>query len=938
MTRTHRPGLPFGYESQHWGIERIVLDSLSNHLPTDSDGTRISIDFHADGKWYSYHEGKELDPQSVAAVRFVDDGRGYDDLCLGILLSTKKEDEKAIGEKGEGLKMAVKASLEVGIDVELESTWNHNGHGRKSWRAVAYGEKRELNNTTATELVFAVDDLPTKNSTGSQTTFRNISTKFVEYVQNSLKDKVLSLRQKENLFNGQSGSILDESGSLFVKGIYISDGYQDRLGFGYNLASASPNRDRNNVNPDEIKHGLRQIMNELSDVELIKHLVELGENQSLLEYSVLRTDYKKVIDEDTLQEVIIPDSYEPVSRRNLWKQAFHELYGEKAVLSSTQDDLARLNGLPVIKLDSTLSDFLQYIGIPRSDSVEFSHADLLLKDESYSSEELKLIPHTTGLTIDSGRRNWGALRIVLDTVSNHMADDSGGTQTQIEYYIRNEEHFNSFTWTPDVPGRNEKVYAIRVIDDGDGYDVNILPLFFTTKEQEGTQTGGFGEGTKMVSMAVLRDQADESSMGIKYRSRDGAAVPFLEEVSIDTHSTQRVNFLVAKGLSPLSGSTTTIYNPLGEVADLFRLLHRYVLAFNEEYTPIHQTERATLFDARSYSLENGWLNQNIFANGFYITGEYHNHILFNYDLKISIDELSPDRNNIKSPQLLRDSIKELIQSCYDPGVISRVVRSAREKKEEGLYEFIHVTFDDEEHRDIWSRTFFDLYGNKAVLATDIKAMITAQEQGYTPVHLHDKIKSTLRDAGVLTDRDVISEGLVPELVEYDDLTNVEKRNFALLPSVDAAIFACRDDEAAFPTVKVYSKLHTVRGEEKTNTLGYYHIESDTIYLRRDQLHNARDCIMTYTHERGHQVTGGDHADKEFLDFFEDLGYNYTAREITGTGPVSDTIEELRNQRDQLKGEVKMAYLNARLFFAENQKLKQKLAEHETNNPSSNRTS
>ncbi|HIH12608.1 MAG: hypothetical protein QT02_C0006G0031 [archaeon GW2011_AR9] len=46
------------YRKERWGLERIVLDGISNHLPADSKGTTVSVKFKQDG---AYVDMKQYD-------------------------------------------------------------------------------------------------------------------------------------------------------------------------------------------------------------------------------------------------------------------------------------------------------------------------------------------------------------------------------------------------------------------------------------------------------------------------------------------------------------------------------------------------------------------------------------------------------------------------------------------------------------------------------------------------------------------------------------------------------------------------------------------------------------------------------------------------------------------------------------------------------------
>src|SRR3989344_2286385 len=107
-----------GYEADRWGVARIALDGIQNHLPADSKGSTVNVDFLVNGGWVSrmnYQDGP------IQAIRFSDDGVGYSSELLGIFHSTKKGDSDAVGYFGEGLKMLSAATIREGVNLELRS-------------------------------------------------------------------------------------------------------------------------------------------------------------------------------------------------------------------------------------------------------------------------------------------------------------------------------------------------------------------------------------------------------------------------------------------------------------------------------------------------------------------------------------------------------------------------------------------------------------------------------------------------------------------------------------------------------------------------------------------------------------------------------------------------------------------------------------------------
>jgi len=105
---TLETSLTLEYEKKNWGVERICLDGIQNHLPSDSKGEHVWVRCLIDGNWVTLDEARQRKDE-IEAVRFADDGVGFDVRNLALLYSTKSEEEGSSGQFGEGMKMMAAA-------------------------------------------------------------------------------------------------------------------------------------------------------------------------------------------------------------------------------------------------------------------------------------------------------------------------------------------------------------------------------------------------------------------------------------------------------------------------------------------------------------------------------------------------------------------------------------------------------------------------------------------------------------------------------------------------------------------------------------------------------------------------------------------------------------------------------------------------------------
>lgn len=584
------------YQSDVWGIKRIAEDGVQNHLPSDSHGTRVDVEFLVGEQWIPYSQRATVDRSKVDAVRFMDDGKGFSYDLLGVFHSTKRNERESVGQFGEGIKMLSAACLREGIDLEIRS---------RDWLAKPVVKDLNIDGQRVRQMCYEVYNHQ-DHMQGSMTIFRNPSRQFIDYVF-QLDQNVLHLAEKSGrIFLTPDGAILERKGKIYVKGVHITDDFKDRLLFGYDIF-ADPNRDRNMVNPHILNNQIGAIVRRLDDTTLIKTILTAAtERREYMEFDALYWEKSAGGGDSGGLRLQHPD---------LWRDAFYDLFGEKAVLAAVDswsesskresaDKLARIAGHKVIKMPyGNMTSMLQGCGVKTSESIKADENARLLQGENYNPDTIEVRIAETSLTAQYRARKWDTQRIILDTLANHMPCDSGGSRVDIEYFVTSDR-MRSGKWV----SRTEKellheVQAIRFMDDGKGYSSQFLELLYSTKD-DCQSVGQFGEGLKMLCNAFLRFKDGSTTMDLKLRSRDWVAMPFSSDVRLDENQTKRLNFRIAEGLDDTVGSTTTIYQPSSEMVRLVDLIPQLVLAFNQEYKPLCQSEQGTVFNGEKYEVTN----------------------------------------------------------------------------------------------------------------------------------------------------------------------------------------------------------------------------------------------------------------------------------------------------------------------------------------------
>jgi len=366
-------------------------------------------------------------------------------------------------------------------------------------------------------------------------------------------------------------------------------------------------------------------------------------------------------------------------------------------------------------------------------------------------------------------------------------------------------------------------------------------------------------------------------------------MPFLSGFRVESKQLDRLNFRVASGLDGIRGSTTTFYNPSMRILEIIDSIQKLVLPFNTDYTPLSECDEGAVFDGENYSALNSTLSGQIYIRGFYITNQFAQNLLFCYNL--TGQEINPDRDNVDS-RFVKYAVGSIIASCENPVVVDRIISKAVDN-EEDLFEFQPIDLTEKIGlAELYRAIFYGKFGNKAVLYTDDPFMYAeAKHRGYRPVKLNRGVRATLQSAGVLTDSEVVEEGFKFDYVEYDELTAEEKAVLELHRQIDA----CLNVESS-ERPRVYSKAYAKNGEELPYP-GF--CGNGGIHVRRDQLQNIIYFVETYSHEKGHQVTGAGDPEDRFRKFFERNLVRYVVAELIDQRAGGDQSAEVARLKEEL---------------------------------------
>jgi len=336
----YKLGLALDYEKERWGPLRIVLDFLQNHTDEARDFSRqnqtsaeAKVEFQLQGstEWLPWAAISGYQNEDIAAIRFSDtSARGYSHAHLQQFGSKKPQSgTPQVGQFGEGLKIASAASLRLGFDVDLRS---------RDWMAEAFSHEVPIENgQNFLNLGYKV--IEEARCEGSETTVRcpagpTAHARDARANFNQLLDIVrdlerfvlchteagLAQQDPEPLFSAEMGSIVSaQEGNIYVKDFFITSEERERLIFSYNFSRVETNRDRSIVSNNELGQEVGEVLSRLQNKGLISRVIE----------QAVETTHDKYYEFQNLS-----GAADFRQNKNLWAEAFRELYGHDAVLKS----------------------------------------------------------------------------------------------------------------------------------------------------------------------------------------------------------------------------------------------------------------------------------------------------------------------------------------------------------------------------------------------------------------------------------------------------------------------------------------------------------------------------------------------------------------------------------------------------------------------------
>ena len=885
------------YRQNKWGIIRVCLDGIQNHLPEDSKGTMVYLQFLVDDVWVDCETAKR-NRDKITKVRFADDGVGLTIDDLFYFHTNKPREEKSAGQFGEGLKLLSTTSVNEGLGLEIQSL---------QIDAHAYGKEKKTTNTRAgrtedhIETRFAVDVYDGPPIKGTRTIFNTPTPEFIDYAL-SLPEKVMILSGKEPEFDcGEDVQIIDTSngGQLLVKGIFLKE--DPRFLFSYNFNTAEVTPDRDDFSGFSPQHeAAKFIAEKVTDKEIIKTIL-----RCLIEYSSKKNDSSSV---STPQELyylpyvlkeVVNQEYgrDKTERTDLWKTALsevckeiEEISGKKVVLDTgnyleiTPGVQEKLNECVVVK-SIGWERLLSFFGMPTVETI--------LPD--YEEEVLE-----TSIGRNYGKEVCDNLRMILEFCQNHLPNDSKGDNAYIRFQTRDGKWHE---YSELTRYSNEEIKSIKIADDGIGYDYENLRILESGKDSS-SSSGKWGEGVKLALVHAARN-----GIQVKLHSRNWVTIPFFKKnITNEGFENEKVidklmlrvqkdfrhssdGGVLTAGLpksSKLSDgdkdfkeekSSTTIENPPDDIIEIFRNIREYVLYFSN--------------DPRIYVGGRQILDNNggkLYVKNIRIPGNHHlrySYHLPNFDIKtrdrdfVSQDDLMEEISQIFSKTTNEDVIKDFL--------IQAIAYSENRSKNGGRQKYLEFETPlgiktKTLQASMWIKNLQKVckeqYNTDRICirresSMDANMIHMAQHAGVKVITLPNELVDNLssiegQNGEKIPKLEDIYHEMTHNIVEIDPkkLSRKEMAVYKALCGFKGAVEEITEPVWHKPLKKIYvfdyPKGYT--GEKALGMCWYQPDGEDRVYISRDALKEGEQVATdTYLHEVAHYMTGASDPAPAFRD-------------------------------------------------------------------------
>lgn len=432
--------------------------------------------------------------------------------------------------------------------------------------------------------------------------------------------------------------------------------------------------------------------------------------------------------------------------------------------------------------------------------------DIIINNITYTFAE----EFDTNLCLSYENTTWTEWHVVRECLSNAL--DSVCMDTS-KIDIRTEDGF------------------IRIHDKGAGYPIVLAKrIGASTKKQDTSTIGQFGEGIKMSLLTCLR-----LNICVMLASMDWLIVP----KAVELEGQQVLMYDIYKSSNNIEGSLVLL-EATERIQDIINNVPRYFLHYTKGNI-LHGDSSSGIYPLIDGE---GWL---------YNKGVFIKPIQSLYSYNISIEKLNRDRDLISYSDVAY-RIRDIIETVNEPEIIESLIKVAvmPSSERDRYIEFYSGLYSN--YPEVWAEVFKRLYGENVRLFTSDIACREAQQLGFRVVNVEYNVARILRRGGIKDDTYGLDDDY--EFSFPSELNKDEKAVLDLLPMYAAVAGIEVPDN-----IKVFDQYAS-----NNDIAGLYHPKNQQIYLRRDVLNDGLEkALNVFIHESVHHITGEDDMSRGFAE-------------------------------------------------------------------------
>lgn len=695
-------------------------------------------------------------------ARISDNGIGI--LKKHFILGISQKDKTAIGQFGEGLKMACLVLARTGSPVKIETigtTYEATIEYSEEFGAkllVVYFNKNSR--TKGTSIVFKCTESELEKS----------KSMFAQF--SGSKRKSISMDEMDISF--------DNPGVIYSNGLETT-----RLNaiFSYNIKDKGivSSRDRNAVDTYKLNTYIGKFLGTtINEEAIMMYLTNWMTNTNNIEYNA---------------------NFFPSDTSNTWRKVIKKAF-PKACFEyeyerySKEDFIAKQAGYQILSnVPYNIQRILKTIGKIESSS----KVALKYRNKGILLENKLIYPVTSDFAC-----NWSISNAIQELIANAI---DTGTKTNI----------------------SAKDGLVTISDKGDGLSKRNLLFDGSGKSKE--QIGQFGEGLKMASLVLARNNRDFKvvTKGFEYTAKIERDKEFNADVLV---------IYLNKNKKKI-GTDITFKGTEIEIENV----KKNFLMFNKKFKEL---------DENIYS-EGGYL----FVNGVFIQ---RIDSIFSYNIKDIKDIVTRDRRNVDIEKV-KPIISNLLSNAKNKKLIeSFIINKQYEKLEHQL-----TINPSSLVKNVWKQVVEKVY-NKCCFATGSDYDGVARDKGFTLLfNLSNALMNLLTSFGIqYSDRIVTLKGDEKDIKKKFDPKNLSpmgKKRWEQALNLFADLYG----------VRLSKKIELVEtfkdGVETDSTWGLYNSLTDTIYilaeLFEDVKHTEEEITGVLIHEQIHRKSRAYDRTREF---------------------------------------------------------------------------